>query len=78
MICCEQEILTFANKDTVTIAYTSSMRALYGDRPTVNVYYQNGNDFEAATFTRVELKGSPVNQIVVYNGGPATGFIKIS
>lgn len=79
MSCCDQEIQTFVNASTVSIPYTSSMLSLYGSRPTINVYYQTTTGYEAAgVFTRVELQGNPINTIFIDNGGPATGFIKIS
>lgn len=79
MSCCDQEIQTFVNASTVSIPYTSSMLSMYGLRPTVNVYYQTNTGYEAAgVFTRVELQGNPINTIFIDNGGPATGFVKIS
>lgn len=79
MSCCEQEIQTFVNASTVSIPYTSSMLSLYGSKPTVSVYYETNTGYEAAgVFTRVELQGNPINTIFIDNGGPATGFVKIS
>lgn len=79
MSCCNYDTFIFANQSTVNVAYTPSMLAAYGSRPNVEVYYQVPGGFQAAgIFTRIELEGTPINNIFIDNGGPNTGFVKIS
>jgi hypothetical protein len=77
MTCCVPTIIPFSSNDELVIAYTAGMKENYGDIPTVKVYHLDGGEYILANI-RVGFIGVPANEIRVYNGGPATGFVKIS
>lgn len=78
MTCCEPFILPFANADVVHVTYTTAMKNAFGDIPTLHVYHKNSNNEYMIANIQVGFIGFPATEIRVYNGGPASGYIKIS
>lgn len=76
MTCCNPTIIPFTGHDEMTIPYSTAMRALYGDVPTVYVYHLDNGEYIKANI-RIAFIGVPATEIKIYNGGLADGFVKI-
>lgn len=75
MICCPDDITTFAGATETNVPYNGE----FGESPLVTVLYFIDGVWQAAgVFTQIELQGAPVNNIRVVHGGPSTGIIKLS
>lgn len=73
--CCLPTTFTF-NGPLVTEQYTAAMAAIYGPIPKLEVYYLVDGDYVAAgIFTQIQFDGS---NILVDNGGPARGILRVS
>lgn len=71
---CEPTIVTFTNQSSLAIAYTQSLRDMYGDVPTIQVWISDGTDLVNMGITAA-LDAYPPNVLSFDFGGPATGII---
>lgn len=75
MSCCPESITTFAGASSTTVPYNGE----YGSNPKVTVLYlQDGLWVASGIMTQIAMIGTPVTQVKVDHGGPATGIIKLS
>jgi hypothetical protein len=75
-ISCEPTIVTFTNQSTLSIPYTASLQASYGDVPTVQVWISDGTNLVNMGITATFDTYPPT--ILGFNfGGPASGIIVI-
>ena len=80
MACCPYDIISFADKLTTSIAYPDTLKAIFGQKPRVSVYYWDAdvgefytlNDFPTSS---VIFTGSSIE---IDHGGLASGYVKIS
>lgn len=79
MACCPSTIVFFSDVLTTLIAYPDTLKAVYGAKPRVDVYYF---DTDAGEFyTLNDFPGSQVifdGSIKIDHGGLASGYVKIS
>jgi hypothetical protein len=76
--CCPPTEFSFSNATSTTIAYDEAMRAKYGTKPRVNVYYYDtvsGELYLSPFFTVVKFIS---NNIIVDHGGPNSGIISVT
>lgn len=90
MTCCDATIIPFSNSAMLTVAYTAAMRSLYGNVPTVVVYHyteasvpiqgvlQDDHEYVRMDGIKIAFVNYPATEIRIDNGGPASGFLKIS
>jgi len=73
-------IFPFTDEAIVTLEWTSLLKSIYGNTPTVQVYHQTGPDTYDLANVSIQLQGTPydLNQIVIDNGGTASGYIIVS
>jgi hypothetical protein len=74
---CDPTIITFANKSTLVIPYTSSLQSAYGDAPTIQVWIYDGSGDLVNMGIQAKLDGFPPTQLEFDFGGPASGIIII-
>lgn len=79
MPCCSPRIQAFSSLSTISIPYNQTYRDAYGNVPNVDVYIRDeeSGQYVDTEFIQVHLKGSPLNEVAIDFGGPATGFVKI-
>lgn len=75
-ISCKPTIFQFVDKSTQTIPYTTGLKDMYGDFPTVQVWIYDGSGLVNMGIT-ASFDTYPPNQIFFDFGGPATGIIVI-
>jgi hypothetical protein len=75
---CDPTFITFTNAETLTIPYTASMQAKYGNVPTIKVWIYDGSGQLVNMSVSQALDTYPPTQISIDFGGPATGVLKIS
>jgi hypothetical protein len=74
---CEKTYITFVNQSTLSVPYTASMLAQYGNIPTVQAWiYNEDNELVNASF-QISLDDYPPNFINIDFGGPASGILII-
>lgn len=73
---CDPTALSFINQSTLSIPYTQALRDKYGDNPSVQVWHVISGVPQVVT-VQIALDGFPPNQILIDNGGPATGWVVI-
>lgn len=75
---CEPTFITFIDESTLTIPYTASLVAKYGNIPTIKVWIYD----EAGQLVNMSVRQAfdtyPPTQLLFDFGGPATGVIKIN
>lgn len=71
---CEPTIIQFTNVSTLTVPYTQSLKDLYGDAPSAQVYISDGTNLVNMGIT-VTFDDYPVNVISADFGGPASGIL---
>jgi hypothetical protein len=76
MNCCAPTILPFTNSGGIVIPYTVSLKAKYGNLPSVVVYHIDNGEYVVANVSAT-VDGNPATEIRIDNGGAATGFVKI-
>lgn len=74
---CRPMLISFTNQSTLTIPYTASMLAKYGDAPTLKVWIYDGLELVNMS-VRQAFDAYPPNNLLFDFGGSATGIIKIS
>lgn len=73
-------IFTFTDQAIVAIPWTSLLKSIYGNTPTVDVYFEiTPGVYQKQEGLAVTLVGSVYNltEIDIDNGGPATGYVLI-
>lgn len=73
-------IFTFEDAAVVDIPWTSLLRSIYGNTPTIDIYFETGPDtYQKQEGLQVTLVGGVYNLtgINIDNGGPATGYVLI-
>lgn len=75
---CDPTFIQFTNQSTLTIPYTASMSAKYGDAPTLKVWIYDTNGELVNMMVRQAFDTYPPTELRFDFGGPATGIIKIS
>lgn len=75
-ISCEPTIVTFTNQSTLSISYTASLRAKYGDVPTIQVWISDGTNLVNMGITAT-FDAYPPNVLGFDFGGPASGIVVI-
>lgn len=75
---CDPMFITFTNLATLTVPYTASMLAKYGNVPTIKVWIYDTNGELVNMSVRQALDTYPPTQILLDFGGLATGVLKIS
>jgi hypothetical protein len=78
----EAEKISFENETMVTVNYTVERRAKYGGVPAIEVWYQVVEDGEEKIVkgnADIQANAMPPNQtqFYIYNGGAASGFIRL-
>lgn len=73
---CEPTIVSFSNQITLSIPYTASLQAAYGDAPTVQVWISDGTDLVNMGITAT-FDTYPPTVMSFDFGGPASGIIVI-
>lgn len=76
-ICSDPTIIEFTDALTLNIPYTSAMKQMYGEVPTVEIWIFDGTNYTKA-FIQAGFDAYPPTAIIADLGGAATGFIKIS
>lgn len=75
---CDPMFVSFTNQSTLTIPYTASMLAKYGNAPTIKVWIYDTNGELVNMSVRQAFDTYPPNNLLFDFGGPATGVIKIN
>lgn len=75
--CQDPVIMAFHNVSQLNIPYSTQLRSLYGDVPTVGVWKFDGAEYVKLN-TDVGFIDYPPSAIVADLGGVASGFVKIS
>lgn len=75
---CDPTFITFTNQSTLSIPYTASMVAKYGNVPTIKVWIYDTDGTLVNMSVRQALDTYPPTQILIDLGGTATGVLKIS
>ena len=75
---CDPLFVTFNNQSVLAIPYTASLKAQYGNIPTVNVWIYDTNGDLVDMGIRVTFDAYPPTLLKFDFGGPASGVIKIS
>lgn len=75
---CDPTFVSFTNQSTLTVPYTASMVAKYGNVPTIKVWIYDVNGELVNMSVRQALDTYPPTQILIDFGGPATGVLKIN
>jgi hypothetical protein len=75
---CDPTFISFINQSTLTIPYTASMIAKYGNVPTIKAWIYDTDGTLVNMSVRQALDTYPPTQILIDFGGPATGILKIS
>lgn len=75
---CDPTFVSFTNASTLTIPYTASMQAKYGDVPTMKVWIYDGSGELVNMSVSQKLDTYPPTELRFDFGGPASGIIKIS
>lgn len=75
---CSPQYIQFTNVPTLVIPYTASMRAKYGDLPSVSTWIYAPDSSLQAMGIEATFDAYPVNTIYLNFGGPASGVIRIS
>jgi len=75
---CDPTFIQFTNQSTLTIPYTASMSAKYGDAPTLKVWIYDTNGELVNMMVRQAFDTYPPTELRFDFGGAATGIIKIS
>lgn len=76
--CCDHTIIPFTNAAVVNIAYSANMRNRFGSVPHIKVYHQDPDTGEQIEpMIAIKIDGRPTTNIVIDNGGMATGFVKL-
>lgn len=74
---CDPTFISFTDQSTLTIPYTASMLAKYGNAPTIKVWIYEGTELVNMS-VRQAFDTYPPNNLLFDFGGPASGIIKIS
>lgn len=74
---CEPLFVPFTNQSTLTIPYTASMLAKYGNAPTIKTWIYEGTELVNMSI-RQAMDTYPPNNLLFDFGGLASGVIKIS
>lgn len=69
MSCCAEISQFFVNESVTNVTYAGQ----FGTNPIVKVWYNINNVYTNAS-TQIQMEGSPVNNIKISHGGPATGL----
>lgn len=75
---CDPTFIAFTNQSTLTIPYTASMVAKYGNLPTIKAWLYDINGELVNMSVRQALDTYPPTQILIDLGGSASGVLKIS
>lgn len=75
---CDPTFVTFTNQLTLTIPYTASMLAKYGNAPTIKGWLYDTNGELVNMSFRQAMDTYPPNNLLFDFGGLASGVIKIS
>lgn len=75
---CDPTFVSFTNASTLTIPYTASMVAKYGQIPTLKTWIYDGAGDLVNMSVSQKLDTYPPTQLMWDFGGPASGVIKIS
>lgn len=73
---CEPYFFPFINKTTLTIPYTASLLAAYGDVPNVQVWMYIDGILQVVT-VQITMDGAPPSAIEIDLGGTSTGYVVI-
>jgi hypothetical protein len=71
-------VFPFTDAATVDIEWTNLLESLYGNAPTVQVYHETSPGVYQIANVSVSTQGSPIEEINIDNGGPATGYVLVS
>lgn len=74
---CDPTIIQFTNQETLTIPYTASLQAKYGNMPSVQVWIYDDNGELVNMGIRVAFDAYPPTEIRADLGGPGSGILKI-
>lgn len=75
---CDPTFISFTNASTLTIPYTASMIAKYGNVPTIKTWIYDGSGDLVNMSVSQKLDAYPPTQIIIDLGGNASGIVKIS
>lgn len=75
---CDPTFVSFTNASTLTIPYTASMAAKYGQVPTLKIWLYDTNGELVNMSVRQAFDTYPPTEIRIDNGGIASGILKIS
>jgi hypothetical protein len=82
MPCCPAKIIPFSHASQSVISYGDTLRNVYGNNPSVEVWYWDYSEMkyiQQGVFTEIKMSGYPlINQITIDHGGDSSGLIKIS
>jgi hypothetical protein len=73
---CEPTVVQFTNVSALTIPYTQSLKDMYGDVPSIQVWISDGTDLVNMGITAT-LDTYPPNTLSFDFGGPASGIVVI-
>lgn len=73
---CAPYFFPFIDKETLTIPYTSSLLAAYGDVPNVQVWMYIGGVLQIVT-VQITMDGAPPSSIEIDLGGMSSGYVVI-
>lgn len=71
-------VFPFTNAATFDITWTTLMSSLYGNAPTIQVYHETSPGVYQVANVSISQQGSPLEEINIDNGGPATGYVLVS
>ncbi len=75
--CCDPHIVAFTDVSELEIIYTATMRAKYGDIPTVQVWIYDDANRLVNMGVSVIFDANPATTINIDLGGPASGIVVI-
>ena len=82
MSCCPSNILPFTDVVTTTILYSVAMKASFGFRPRVDVYYFDEDLGDFYTDNGTPASGTLIkfsaDTVFINHGGASSGYVKIS
>lgn len=81
MNCCPSNVIPFTSKAVLSIPYTPSMQAAYGEAPEIGLFFINSDGTisdQNGTYGVQVLFDPGGNTIMIDNGGVFSGFVKIS
>lgn len=75
---CEPLVITFTNKETLTIPYTAQLINQYGTIPTVQVWIYDEAGVLVNAGISVKFDAYPPTVLMMDFGGPASGVLRVS